>query len=165
VGEADLLELARVARSTWQNWVRAGLLQAADDGLYGEAAVVELLIVSTLLGALDLRQLKTAWRGAGTTLVKQALALPLDQDPYLLACVDLYTWQVRAATTTEALESAVRAPVPFPRGTVVFDLGSSIAEVRRTYWSRAAPAAELLKDRRRKRRSAVPTPRRRGQRS
>lgn len=75
VGEADLLELARVARSTWKNWLRAGVVGDAPDGLYDEPAVVELVIVAVLVGALEMRQVGSAWRRARDDVLRQALSL------------------------------------------------------------------------------------------
>lgn len=161
VGESDLLELAQVARSTWQNWIRAGILGNMHDGLYDEEAVVELIVVAIMLGALDVRQAAVAWRPARHVVLEQALMLPIDEsEPCFLAVIDLHTWQMKTATTADQVRSAVQAQVPFPRGRLVFDLGSSVTEARRSFWSRAQPAADLLKDRRRKRRSAIAPTRR-----
>jgi hypothetical protein len=160
IGEADFLELGRVARSTWKNWVSAGVIEDAQDGLYDEAAVVELIIVAVLLSSLDTRQVKGAWRPSRLNIIQQAVALPLDGEPSLLAVVDLHTWKLHVARSGDELIASVRQPAPFPRGRVVFDLGASIIEGRRGYWARATPAADLLKDKRRKRRSAVATTRR-----
>jgi hypothetical protein len=160
VGESDLLELARVARSTWQSWVRAGLVGQTSDGLYDESAVVELVIVAPMLSALDLRQAKSAWVPARQLSLRRAVARPLNGESLYVAVVDLHTWRLRVAITPQEVWSAIQEQTPFPRGRIVFDLGPSIAEGRSTYWSRAQPSADLLKDRRRKRRSAVPTTRR-----
>jgi hypothetical protein len=155
VSEADLLELARAARTTWQNWVRSGLVETSHDGLYDENAVVELVVVTTLLGALDLRQAVGAWRPAKDRVVSQAVALPLEGDVVFLAVIDLHTWQMATATDLETLGHAVRRQAPVPRGRVVFDLGPSVTESRLAYWARASPATELLADGRRRRRSSV----------
>jgi hypothetical protein len=140
--------------------VRGGLLEEASDALYDEAAVLELVIVALLLGALDTRQVEAAWRRAGAEVVQRANGLPLDSEGDLLAVVDVHTWELRVASSADELRSILQARVPFPRASVVFDLGPSVRESRRGFWSRAAPAAELRKDRRRKRRSAVPATRR-----
>ena len=62
VGEGDLLDLGRVARSTWKNWVRQGLVDDHVDGLYGERDVIEAAVVRLVVEAVGLRAAAAAWR-------------------------------------------------------------------------------------------------------
>src|SRR4051812_39230559 len=97
VGESDLLEFGRVARSTWQNWIKHGLVQDQPSRTYGEEAVVEVVAVGVLLTTLDLRAVNALWRGARTVVVETALSLPLDECAELHVLADPYTSQLTVA--------------------------------------------------------------------
>jgi hypothetical protein len=111
-GEGDLLEVARVARSPWQSWVRQGIIAPAAEGLHPERDVVEALVVGLLTGALDLRRTKAVWRLAQDDVLAACLALPLDRPATLDAIIDLHTWQPRSYTipTSSRRPSMRRCP-------------------------------------------------------
>lgn len=148
IGEADLLDIARIARSTWKNWIAQELIDEPADGLYGESKLLEAVVVALLVSALDLRRAKAVWASArGTALDHCAQLAP---DGTLHGVIDLHTWEMSMASGARAVFAAVRRPRPFPRGYVVVDLGEIIPEARAAFWKRAGPAAALKADRRRK---------------
>jgi hypothetical protein len=153
VGQADLLQLARVARSTWNHWIKEGVVGESGRQLYDEAEVVEAVVVGLLVDALDPRRAKAAWLAAREEVVSACLALPLDEPADLTAVIDLHEWRLTLARGPDELHGAVRAPAPFPRGRVAIALADVAQEARRGFWTRAQPAAELSKDKRRKRAS------------
>jgi hypothetical protein len=147
-----MLELARVARSTWKHWTTQQIVAEPEGGLHGEGAVVEAVVVALLVEALDLRRVKLAWNDARADVVQACLALPLDTRANLSAVVDLHAWELALARGADELHEAVHAPKPFPRGQVVIPLADVVQEARRGFWKRAQPAGDLAKDKRRSRR-------------
>jgi hypothetical protein len=150
IGEKDLLEVARVARSTWQNWARQGIITPAAEGLHPEPDVIEALAVGLLTQAFDLRQTKAVWRLARDDVLAACLALPLDRQATLDAIVDLHTWRTALAHEIDELAAALHAPVPYPRGRHVIALAAPVQEARQAFWTRAVPAADLASDKRRR---------------
>jgi hypothetical protein len=154
IGEKDLLEVARVARSTWQNWSRQGIITPAAEGLHGERDVLEALVVGLLTQAFDLRRTRAVWRLARDDVLAACLALPLDQQATLDAIVDLHTWRTALARDIEELAAALHAQVPYPRGRYVMALAAPVQEARQVFWTRAVPAADFASDKRRRTRRA-----------
>lgn len=150
VGEVDLLDLARVARSTWKNWARQGLVEEPEDGLFGERAVIEAVVVQLLVDAVGLRAAIAAWRTTGDMVLQQldaTVGAPPDEIRLLM---DLHSWGLVLAPAAEALLNELRRPAPFPRGQVVVTVGPAVAEARNGFWVRALPASRLRRDRRRR---------------
>jgi hypothetical protein len=150
VGEADLLELARVARSTWQNWIAKGVLEPSPDGLHREAEVVEVVVLALLIPLLDLRAAKAVWRGCRERVLDESLALDLERPDDLDAVLDPHTWELRLARDPSELYTASRADTAFPRGRLVLPLAATVREARRAFWMRAASPRELARDKRRR---------------
>lgn len=156
VGEADLLEIARVARSTWRNWSKQGVVEVPPTGLYGEAHAVEASLVALFVTALDLRQAAGCWRPARERVLELAVAQPRDDDLSAFdVVIDLHRWELNAAVDRDALVAVLHRPTPFPRGRLVFDAAHVVADARTAFWARAVAAAELKGDKRRKPRAAV----------
>jgi hypothetical protein len=83
VGEADLLQIARLARSTWKNWCKRGLLREAPGGLYGEDAVVATVVGGMVVQALGLRRGIAVWARVQDRVVADLIAQPLDDERHL----------------------------------------------------------------------------------
>jgi hypothetical protein len=149
VGEGDLLALARVARSTWKNWARQGLVEERDDGLYGERDVIEAVVVRLIVEAVGLRAATAAW-GPVRQLALQRLEPPQADPAEVRTVIDSHTWQLVVATDADELLEELRRTTPFPRGRVVVPVGPAVAEARSAFWPRAAPARDLRRDRRRR---------------
>jgi hypothetical protein len=150
VGEADLLDLGRVARSTWQNWLKQGVLVGSRGGLHGEAEVAEVVVLGLLVAAVELRRAKAIWPICRDRVVQECVALPLDEDAHLDAVVDLHTWELQLARDAAELHAATRARAAFPRGRLVLPLAASVSEARRGFWIRAVPERDLAADKRRR---------------
>lgn len=150
VGEADLLDLAGCARSTWQNWCRKELLEEAAGGLYGEADVIEAAVVRLLVSTLDLRRAQAVWRTARGRVIDACLSLSLEDDATLDAVVDLHTWDLRLGRSAEELHSLCRTGASLTPGHAVVPLASAVRDTRHAFWIRATPAGELARDKRRK---------------
>lgn len=150
VAETDVLSLARIARSTWKNWVGKGLINEPANGMYGESDVVELVAVEQLVEWTDLGRALTAWKGCRDRVLAMALALDLADPTALDAVIDLHTLDVVLATDATELHGIVRAHRPFPRGQLVLALSELVCEARRGFWKRAVPSVDLTKDKRRK---------------
>ena len=151
VGESDLLELCRTARSTWKHWCTQGLVQPSDDGLYHERDVIEAVVVALLVDAVDLRRAKGAWSDAGKATLDRCQGLSLREPATLFLVVDLHTWEMGLADGAEELAAAVAESLTTPRGFVVMEAARVVVQARRAFWVRAAPAVELQKDGRRRR--------------
>jgi hypothetical protein len=149
VGEADLLDLARVARSTWKHWIKVDLVDEPKDGLYREADVVEAVVVSLLVPSLGLRRATGVWRAARTDALSEVRTLASS----LHLVIDLHTWELRLAKDARELYACVAGRPSFPRGYVVVDLSQVVPEAREAFWNRAEPASTLKKDERRRKRS------------
>jgi hypothetical protein len=150
VSESDLLELARVARSTWQNWIRQEILQPAPRGHYRESDVVEVAVIALLAAAYDLRRTRLIWHGCRDVVTAACTAMPLQGDETLDFVADSHTLQAIVARNQAELSAAIRAPTPFPRPRFAIPLDGIIREAREAFWTRAVPPAELGRDRRRK---------------
>jgi hypothetical protein len=154
VGEADLLELGRVARSTWQNWVKKDALQESDDGFYNEEDAVEVVVLGLLIAGVELRRATPVWRASANQVLSECLGLPLEGPADLFAVVDVHTWELHVARNADELYHAARAPSTFPRARLVIPLAAAVQEVRRAFWIRAMSQSELAADKRRKARRA-----------
>lgn len=132
VGEGDLLEVARVARSTWQNWARQKIISPAPEGLHHEDDVIEAVVVGQLTAVFDLRTTKTVWRLAHDEVLAACGALPLDEPATLDAVVDVHTWATAVARDPDELAGVLHARVPYPRGRYVLVLGEAAQEARQT---------------------------------
>lgn len=154
VGEADLLDLSRVARSTWQNWIKQGAVSDPRRGHYGEAEVVGLVVASRIVDAIGLHKAALAWPRACAATVESALAMPLDGSARLDLVIDLFGLEIAAIETAEALDLALHPEVATPRVFAVIAAGKAIREARGAFWNRAVPPATLRQDRRR--RAAMP---------
>ncbi len=158
-GERDLLEIAGVARSTWKNWARNGLVQEQEDGLYSESDVIETLAVRLVVEAVGLRAATAAWRQGrhGTLPCLERLDVATADEVWLV--IDPYTWQLVLATCAEGLLKELKRPTPFPRGRVVVTVGPAVSEARKAFWARAVPAKDLRRDKRRRTIAQVQTER------
>lgn len=149
-GERDLLQLAGVARSTWKNWARKGLVQENDDGLYAEMDVVETLAVRLIVEAVGLRAATAAWRLGRHDTLRGLESLGVDQADETRLVIDQHTWQLALTMGAEALLDELKRPAPFARGHAVVTIGPAASDARSAFWARALPRDDLLKDRRRR---------------
>ncbi len=150
VGEADLLDLARVARTTWQSWVRKGLLDETDAGFYREDDVTEVVTVALLVDGVGLRRARAIWPTSREHVVGAGLALDLEQPGDLLLVVDTYTWETKLCSTADELWQMTREALDPPRARVVVPVAARLQAARRAFWRRAQPVPDLSKDRRRR---------------
>jgi hypothetical protein len=150
VGEGDLLELGRVARSTWKNWARQGLVDDPEDGLYGERDIIEAVVVRLVVEAVGLRAARAAWRPAREAVLARLQSAEATDIDEVRTVIDLHTWQLLITTDASALLEELRRTTPFPRGRVVLTVGPAVAEARTAFWARAAFARDLRRDRRRR---------------
>ena len=150
VGEADLLELAKAARSTWHHWCTKGLLSQSDDGLYGERDVIEVLVAGMLVAALDVRRATAAWGAAREPVLETCAALAIAGDDTLDAVVDLYTLEIAIGRTPQEIEAVTHRVGAFWRGYLVLPLALSTREARRGFRTRAVSPSDLAKDKRRR---------------
>ena len=150
IGEADLLELAGCARTTWKSWCGKDLLEEADNGLYSEPALLEVVLVRILVAALDLRVAGASWRASRATVVDASSALTLDRDDALDAVVDLHTWELRLARSAEDLYALSRTTAPLASGHAIIPLAPAVRQARRGFAIRAQPVDDLASDKRRK---------------
>lgn len=147
VGEADLLALARVARSTWRNWIKQGVLVPPKDALYRETDIIEAVLVATVIDALDLRLAAATWPMVGERLAHAVAAARTERGVFLIA--DPFDWGMEIRVGANELASAVRQRVASPRSYVVVEVGAIVAEARNAFWKRARPTREFAADRRR----------------
>ena len=150
VGEADLLDLGRVPRSTWKNWARQGLVDEHKDGLYGERDVIEAVVVRLVVEAVGLRAATAAWRPAREAVLGRLESAEASDPAEVRTVIDSHLWQLVVTSDAEALLAELRRTTPFPRGRVVVTIGPAVAEARTAFWARAAPARDLRRDRRRR---------------
>lgn len=159
IGEGDLLELGRVARSTWKHWARQGLVDDREDGLYGERDVIEAVVVRLVVEAVGLRAATAAWRPTRETVLGRLKSAKAIESAEVWTVIDSHTWQLVVTTDAEALLEELRRTTPFPRGRVVVTIGPAVAEARTAFWARAAPGRDLRRDRRRRTTSRAPAKR------
>jgi hypothetical protein len=149
-GEGDLLELTGVARSTWKNWARKGLVHEQDDGLYSEADIIETLTIRLIVEAVGLRAAIAAWRRGRHDALRELESLEGAAADQVRLVIDQHTWQLVLTTGAEALLAELERPAPFPRGRIVVTLGPAANEARAAFWARALPASDLRHDGRRR---------------
>src|SRR4051812_4264920 len=147
VGEADLLEMARVARSTWKNWAQSGLVDEPANGLYDEGAVVEAVGVSLLVQGLELRPAATAWRAARAAALDALDAARAANPDDVRLVVDPYTWELVVTADESSLLQQLERRLVHPRSQIVISVGGVAAEARRAFATRSAPAVEFQSDR------------------
>jgi hypothetical protein len=153
VGEADLLDLARVARTTWQNWVRKGVIEDSDVGVYREDDVAEVVTVTLLVDGVGLRRARAIWPASREHVIGAGLALDLEEPGDLLLVVDPYSWETELCSTANELWRMIGEPLDPPRARIVVPVAARIQAARRAFWTRAQPVPELAKDRRRRARA------------
>lgn len=151
VGEGDLLELAGIARSTWKNWTREGLVQEPVEGLYSEHDVIEALVVRLVVEAVGLRTAVAAWRPVRDEVLAGLAALQPGERPDRWLVIDAHTWLLALASVSADLLEQLARGMPSPRARVVVTVGPSVAEAKSAFRSRALPVRDLRKDRRRRR--------------
>lgn len=150
VSEADLLDLAKVARSTWQNWCRQDLLAATDNSLYDEEQVVEVLVARLLVEALGPRRARSLDQQQWHELMAACVRLPLNGAGTLDAVVDLYSWDLTSAGNRDELFEITHRETAFPTARVVVPLAHAVRECRAAFWRRAVAPAKLAADGRRR---------------
>lgn len=67
VPEKELLRIAGIARSTWRDWVKAGLL-FDRQGIYSRQDVLDAVVVTALRAALSLEDTRSAWQQVGSEI-------------------------------------------------------------------------------------------------
>jgi len=151
VGERDLLHIARVARSTWQNWVKKGLVSETSDGRYGEREVIRTAVAALVVSALDLPRAKLVLDAIGGSAEETCLRLKLDGDDLSDVVIDLHSFSAVLVSDATSLSAAVHAPVVTPRPYVLVPLAETARDARRVFRRLAAPRKALAGDGRRKR--------------
>jgi hypothetical protein len=149
IGEADLLELAGIARSTWNGWVKSGYVTPPSTGLYDECDVVGAIVLRHLGDCLPMSKAAIAWRDCEIDLIACCTG-GVEQKTTLDLVVDLHTLAARPTEGPDQLLEALHAPLPSPRPRVVIVLAEILQEARAGFWRRARPASDFSDDKRRK---------------
>lgn len=150
VGEQDLLRLARLPRGTWSGWDRNGHYAPNRRGLYSEADVVSVVLFGLLADAVPLREAGIAWRDGGGAIVEACLGLPLEGSEQIAIALDSHSLRVALVSSGGELFDWIHTPVPAPRPWIALPVGEIVREARRGFWLYAKPAAQLVRDGRRK---------------
>jgi hypothetical protein len=151
VGEADLLELARVGRGAWNGWIKNGHVGPSATALYTEQDVIHLTVLKLLGDSLPMSKAAIAWRDCETAVIQCCANRGLEKEGAPLdLVVDLQTLAAHPAEGAQDLFDTVHSPVPSPRGRVVIQLSAVVQEARASFWRRARPASDFATDRRRK---------------
>lgn len=150
VGEADLLELARVGRGAWNGWIKNGHVSPPATALYTEQDVIHVTVLKLLGDSLPMSKAAIAWRDCETAVIQSCANHGLEEEAPLDLVVDLQTLAAYPAGGAQDLFDAVHSPVPAPRGRLVIPLSAVVQEARASFWRRARPASDFETDRRRK---------------
>lgn len=130
--EAKVLEILNVARSTFQGWSKAGLVDPDPGGAYGEPEVLELTLLAALRNHFSVQELAKLWRrlrAKGHVTEFVARARGLENLGRYDVVIDPTYGGITVATDDAALVEAVRHP-NVPRSIVVIDLAARILLVR-----------------------------------
>jgi len=135
VDEARMLDVCELARSTFQGWAKAGLVERDPGGAYGEGAVLEMVLVAALRDHFSVDELSVRWprlRGAGHVLdfVGRARKL-VEGDRYDLV-VEPKHGGISVVGDNAELVKAVRHPGA-ARAVVVLDLAPKVLLVRKSF--------------------------------
>jgi hypothetical protein len=150
VGEADLLDLARVGRGAWNGWIKNGHVSPSANALYTEQDVIHVTVLKLLGDSLPMSKAAIAWRDCETAVIQRSANRGLEDETPLDLVVDLQTLAAHPAEGAQDLFDAVHTPVPGPRGRLVIPLSAVVQEARASFWRRARPASDFATDRRRK---------------
>jgi hypothetical protein len=132
VGEARMLSICGLPRSTLQSWIASGLIASDPGGAYGEAEVLEAAIISALRDHFALEELTRLWiglreRGSVGAFVARAHELA-DEDRFDLV-IEPTSGRILLALDDAGLVDAVRHP-SIPRPIVVIPLREKLIFVR-----------------------------------
>lgn len=150
VGEADLLELARVGRGAWNGWIKNGHVSPSATALYTEQDVIEATVLKLLGDSLPMSKAAIAWRDCEVAVIQCYANRGLEDEAPLDVVVDLQTLSAYLAEGPRDLFDVVHSPVPGPRGHLVIPTSAVVQEARASFWRRARPASEFTTDKRRK---------------
>lgn len=142
VGETRVPSLTGVARTTFQSWTRAGIVDQDPGGAYGEGAVLEIALVGALREHFSVDELATRWsrlRSQGDVNRFLARARQLDSSERFDLVVEPELGGISVAADDEALVRAVRHEHA-PRAVVVIPMAERLTSVRDSFrgWSTTA---------------------------
>jgi hypothetical protein len=140
VAEARMLELCAIRRSTYQSWVRAGILEALSS--YGEGDVIEVALVALLRDHFPLNDLAERWRqlrndGSVAGFLVRARQLE-DSDRFDLVIEPAFGG-ITVVADDAALVQAVRH-ADAPRTVLVLPLAARLRAIRDAYRAFATTA-------------------------
>lgn len=150
IGEADLLELARLGRGAWNGWIKNGHVSQSATALYTEQDVIHVTVLKLVSDSLSMSKAAIAWRDCETAVIQRCATRGLEDEAPLDLVVDLQTLAAHPAEGAQDLFNLVHSPVPGPRGHLVIPLSAVVQEARAGFWRRARPASDFATDRRRK---------------
>jgi hypothetical protein len=150
VAEKDLLHIARIARSTWHNWISKHFLGDSSEGHYRERHVISALVAALVVDSLDFRRAHRIWGHESAKIEDAALALAIDGTTSCDLVIDLHTLETGIARSAEELHDLTHPEVVAPRGYVVVPVAAAVREARRVFWKLAVPPGSLKADRRTK---------------
>ena len=150
VSEADLLRIARVARSTRRHWARKQLVTDPGNGRYRERDVVETVVLDLLVRATGFADAALAWGQHGGAVLDSILSASTTPGEQLDLVVSVELADLSLARTDSEVGSTARGGGQ-PRAFLVVPLAAALAEARSAFWTFAG-------------RSRAPTDRRRRQR-
>lgn len=112
VTEARLLMLVDLARSTYQSWLRDGLLDLPASGVFEERDVLEVLLAAVLRELFPLAEVRSLWRsllreGIVRDFLELALSIQGNEDRLDLV-VEPATGRLSLASNPASLLAAVR---------------------------------------------------------
>lgn len=132
IPEARALQLCGVARSTWQTWIRQGLVDVGHGGTFSESDVLAVVFVAALRGYGTPSEALKIWRalqqtGAAHDFVERARKL--DESSRLDLVIEPDNGRANVAGDSRALVQAVRHPEA-PRRVIVVPLAEELRRVR-----------------------------------
>jgi hypothetical protein len=139
VPELRLVQLADVARSTYQSWERDGLVEQSETGAYTERHVIEAILVDALRSTLPraaTANVLARLRAVGDLERLVDRARGLDPGDHFDAVVEVEVGSVVVCHDDASLAEAVRDPHR-PRTVTVIPLADALIRARSGFWTHA----------------------------
>jgi hypothetical protein len=144
VHEGDLLRIAGIPRSTWQNWARHGLVADPPDGRFRETDVVATVVVAQLVQILRrLSEVERIWRAQGLDVLA-AILRDRDSDGLILV-LEPRLLRLTIGSSRDAAGEMMRAFEP----AVLLPTGAAADEARTAFWRLVATRPQRQDARRR----------------
>jgi hypothetical protein len=132
MAEKPMLELTRVKRGAWQNWLREGLMTPAHPTAFAENEVLEAVLVKALRSVHELAMCKRIWRVLRSEAERAqfiAAAQTLNAEERYDLVLEPRGAGLRLARNDPELVAAVRFPGA-PRDVIILPLADELRRVR-----------------------------------